>query len=47
MGAASSLGRLQVRCAALNNRFDGKCSEMGVNHERLGLLFSTPVSSFC
>lgn len=34
-------------CAALNNSFDGKCSETGLNNERLGLLFRTPMSSFC
>lgn len=46
MGIASSLGRLQVGCAVLNNRFDGNCSKREVNNERKGLLFRTPVSSF-
>lgn len=36
MGIASSLGRLQVGCAVLNNRFDGNCSKREVNNERKG-----------
>lgn len=45
-GISTSLGSLQVGCAALNNRFDSKCSEIGVNNERLGLLLGAPASSF-